>query len=349
MAMDFDMYWNPYILLPYQRNFMFVNSTRKDGKTYGTQYMFIDRFLKKGEQFVQVLRTDQEIKSGEFEASFEKVCIQQFPDYSFLFKGNEMWLAEPSEKDETKLKPVAIMGFALPLSQAVKKKKMSFPRVKWMYMDEYMLEPEDVHQYVGGWKEPDKLLSLYHTVDAEEDRVKIFLLGNNTSFYNPYHLHPAFKIPWTEPGKIWKSDNVLFQHYVPSDKLARKKEESKFLNMIKGTEYGEYALEGTYIGDSEEFIAKRPQKSQFVFKIKLDNSVYGIWGFNQKAYVSNKVIDSSKLVFAMSKKDLTEETIYIYKQNKLIKWMLAEMLHARVFYEDQEIKAKVKPQLERLI
>lgn len=347
MSVNFDMYWNPYKLLPYQRNFMFINSTRKDGKTYGTQYMFMDKFFKNGDEFVQILRTDAEIKNGAFEASFQKVCYEQFPDYEFLFKGNEMWLAERTTQD--KLKPVKIMGYALALSQAVKAKKMSFPRVKWAYMDEYMLEPEDSSQYVGGWKEPDKLLSLYHTIDAEEDRVKIFLLGNNTSFYNPYHLHPAFKIPYTEPGKIWKSKNVLFQHYVPSQKLQEKKSQSKFLDMIQGTEYGEYALEGKYIGDSEEFIAKRPSKSQYIFKVKLDDKLYGIWGSQGKTYVSTKHINSNNLIFAMSKKDLSEETIYRYRQNKLIRWTLNQMLHGKVFYENQEIKARVKPELEKLI
>lgn len=345
--MDFDMYWNPYKLLPYQRNFMFVNSTRKDGKTYGTQYMVIDKFLKKGQQFVAIYRTDKEIKEGEFEASFQKVSFEQFPQYHFTFKSNQMWLTELDENEKTKW--IDIMGYALPLSQTVKKKKMSFPRVHWAYMDEYMLEPEDTHQYVGGWKEPDKLLNLYHTIDAEEDRVKIFLLGNNTSFYNPYHLHPAFRIPWTQPGTIWKSDNVLFQHYIPSQQLAEKKSKSKFLNMIKDTEYGSYALQGVYIGDSDEFIAKRPQKSQFVFTIKLDNANYGIWGCDASVFVSDKTIVTSPLVFAFTKSDLSEETIYRYKQNKLIKWLLAKMLHCRVFYETQEIKARVKPELEKLI
>lgn len=345
--MDFDTYWNPYELLPYQRNFMFVNSTRKDGKTYGTQYHFIKRYLKFNEQFVMITRTDGEIKNGVFREAFQKILYEQFPDLTVEFKGNKMYKTESTDKGKFIITDT--IGYALALKQTVKRKKESYPRVKWAYMDEYMLEPQDTWQYVNGWKEPDALLNLYHTIDAEEDRVKIFLLGNNTSFYNPYHLHPAFNIPPTKPGKIWTSENVLFQHYVPSQKLREKKSQSKFLRMIDGTQYGNYALQGQYIGDNEEFIATRPNRAQFIFIIKLNDEKYGVWGDNNKCYISNKMIDNCPTIIALSKSDISEDANYKHRQNKLTKFMLDRLLKSAVYYENQTIKAKVKPELEKLI
>lgn len=337
---DLENYWNPQKLLPYQRHFIFVNSIRGCGKTYSLQWLLLKKAIKQKRQFMFLVRTQDEINNNAFQNSFEKVCAVEYPEEDFVWSKDKLNIRE-GETQRT-------LGYARALSAAVKIKKESFPFVYYAMLDEYMLEPKDQDKYVKGWHEPDALLSIYDTIDRDEDRLYVFLLGNNTSFYNPYHMHKAFQIPETKEGEIWMSDNVLFQFYKPSEFLLQKKKRSKFRSMIEGTQYANYANEGIYIGDSPDFILKKTKNANYVMKVLADGISYGVWVENKKVIISKKYIESYGIEIALTKSDI-KEGVTFGRQDYLIKWLTDRLRKSRVYYESQEIKVRVKPILEKYI
>lgn len=346
-------YWNINEILPYQRCFNFINGERSIGKTYTTLKFIINKCTQKDNEFIYIVRTQDEKKRGILEQSVKKVCLNEFKDKNFEFTTEDM--TERKEVQDTDGKTFEFrktVGYCIALSEAVKIKKRSFPKVKYMIFDEYMLEGKQSNQYVNGWKEPDLLLSIYHTVDREEDRVIIFLLGNNTSFWNPYHLHNAFRIPNIERGKIWTSENVLFQWAVSSQELMTQKSKSKFLRMIDDTQYGVYAKHGNYIDDNYNFVEEMTVNCKYIMTLHFDGFNYGVYYYSKGGivYVHDKVDPVCQFQYALSLDDHSENTILTRNKNiALLKWLGDNFKNGNVRYTNMEIKTHVEKGIMMLV
>lgn len=343
-------YWNIKAILPYQRCFNLINGERSIGKSYTVEGFFLERALQKGEEFIYLVRTQDEKKKGVFEKAFSKVIAQEFPKDNIETTTEEMELKiedENGDPVETKT-----LGYCLALSEAVKIKKRSFPNVKWLMFDEYMLEEKQSSGYVNGWNEPDLFLSIYHTIDREQDKVICFLLGNNTSFYNPYHMHEAFNIPYVSKGDIWYSENVLFQWATGSDELQEDKAKCKFLKMIDKTDYGRYAKYGDYVDDNINFIGKRTEKSKHLFVIEFEGVSYGVW---QDLKLGLVFIDSvydknTNLRYALTVGDHKENTLLTRsKSNNLLLWLAKNFKLGNVRFTDMKVKVKAEQAIKLIL
>lgn len=337
------MYLNVKKLLPYQRNFIFVNGERSIGKTYSTLKFIISSCIKNSTEFVYIVRTQSEKKEGIFKQALQKVLINEFKTLKTDINNDDFYI----ENKEVKIQ----LGYCLALSEAPKIKLRSFPKVKYIIFDEYTLEEKQQRSYINGFKEPDLLLSIYHTIDREEDRVICFMLGNNTSFYNPYHLHPAFNIPPTKRNRIWCSKNVLFYWATSDDELKEKKSNCKFLEMINNTDYGKYAKDGEYIEDNYSFIDKNISGNYYC-TILYNNESFGIVANNKKGlcYVTNKIDPYKKIVFALTKDDHTENTMLTKgKKNTLLKWIIEQYKLGNIRFVNMEIKTKFESAIKLIL
>lgn len=334
-----ESYWDIHEILRYQRNFMLINSERSIGKTYTTQKWVLERCLKTGRQFAFIVRTQDEKKKGAFKQAFEKVERNEFPNKEF------QWDVETLSIEGEQI------GWCFALSESQKLKKRSFPAVDWFIFDEYMLEAGSAASYVKGFKEPDLFLSIYHTVDRDEDRVKVFMLGNNTTFYNPYHLHPAFNVQQVKRGEIWKSANVLYQWAEATPWVKAKKGKSKFGRMIEGSEYGAFANQGEYIEDEECFIAVHDGKANYSFTMKVNGLDFGVYVDLTKGlmYVSEKVDPSCPLTYALTLEDQTENVLVTKVQSVHIKRFTKAVRLGLLRYESMLIKKMCEKAIAKLL
>lgn len=325
------IHWDPRHLLPYQRNFNFIASTRNIGKTFGTQIFCMKDSIEKENEFVYLVRyksTEKDV--GAMEKAFEKVCDMKFPEYEFNWTNEEVTLEGQT------------IGHCIALTEAEACKKKSFPKVKNIIFDEYILDTTDKRRYVGGMNEPEALLKIYHSIDREEDRVRCFLLGNTIEFYNPYHVYPAFNIPLVKPGKIWYSENVLFEYALPSDKLQHQREGSKFLRMISGTKYGNYAKDSYFEDSTNAFIEKRSKAAKHMFVIQYKGQNFGIWQDLDKGvlFVDNVFDLSCGIVYALTLEDHTENTLLT--KNKtcvLLRYLADNFQRGTVRFTSQKVRA----------
>lgn len=338
-----NKYWNINQILPYQRCFNLINGERSIGKTYTCEKFCLDRALTKGQEFVYLVRTQDEKKKGVMEKGFAKVIAQEFPKSHIETTTEEMVQVIEDEKGDVIEKNV--LGYCLALSEAVKIKKRSFPNVKWLIFDEYMLEEKQSSGYVNGWNEPDLFLSIYHTIDRERDKVVCFLLGNNTSFYNPYHMHPAFNVAPINRGEIWYSENVLFQWASSTDELKHEKSRCKFLKMIDNTDYGKYAKHGDYVDDNIEFIENRSPWAYHYFAIEYENNRYGVWCDNKsgKVFIDNKSDPDCRIVYALTLNDHNENTMLTRTKNvALLQWLAKNFKLGNVRFTSMIVKVKAE-------
>lgn len=343
-------YWNIKKILPYQRCFNLINGERSIGKSYTVEGFFLERALKKGEEFVYLVRTQDEKKKGVFEKAFSKVIAQEFANTSIETTTEEMVLKIEDENGD-KIEEQTL-GYCLALSEAVKIKKRSFPNVKWLLFDEYMLEEKQSSGYVNGWSEPDLFLSIYHTIDRERDKVICFLLGNNTSFYNPYHMHPAFNIPNVNKGEIWYSENVLFQWAVSTEEMKEDKAKCKFLKMIDKTEYGKYAKYGNYVDDNVNFLGERTAKAKHVFAIEYEGATFGVWQDSKLGliFIDEKYDLSCALKYALTINDHKENTMLTRnKNNNLLMWLGKNFKLGNVRFVNMRVKVRAEQAIKLIL
>jgi hypothetical protein len=333
------LYWNINEILSYQRNFNFINGPRSIGKTYTTLKHIIDNSIKRNKEFAYIVRTQDEKKNYILKKACDKVIHNEFSSYDFKFTHDKILIND------------TIIGLCIALSEAVKIKKEGFPNIYNIIFDEYTLEEKYSFQYINGWDEPELFLSIYHTIDRDEDRVKCFLLGNNTSFYNPYHLHPAFNIPFVPKGKIWCSENVLFQNALIPQNVKEIKSKSKFSKMISNTNYGDFANEGTFYDTHNNFIQKLSNRSKCIGIIIIDKVKYGIW-FD---YTKNIIIISNKYdgyiteVYALTTNDMTYNSLLASKDFSLILFLSKYLRKSNVYYENKTVREKTIRKLIKLI
>ena len=343
-------YWNIKQYLPYQRCFNLINSERSIGKTYTTQGFFLERAIQKGEEFVYIVRTQDERNDGIFEKAFQKVVEKEFPDYEFKFTKNECFLViEDEEHDVTYDKS---LGYCIALSEATKKKKINYPNVKWLMFDEYIVDEKEKSAYVNGWNEPDLLLKIYHTIDRERDFVVCFLLANNITFYNPYHMHPAFNIPHVEKDKLWKNENVLFHWVSASLQLKQEKAKCKFLRMIEKTEYGMYASAGEYVNDNNNFIMERTPGARYIFTIEYGGERYGVYQDSKVglAFVDSKVDPTCRLVYALTVGDHNENTLLTRnRNNNLLMWLGTNFKRGNVRFTSMPVKVRAEEAIKLIL
>lgn len=327
-------YWDIKKILPYQRNFNFINGVRSIGKTYGTMKYFLSESIKKGKEFVYIVRTQHALKGGAFEAAFRKVIQEQFNEYDISFSNNICtWKIDDENRQ--------ILGYCLAISDYVAIKRRSFPNVRYIMFDEYMLEGAETRRYIQGWKEPDLFLSIYHSIDRERDAVICFLLGNTTTFFNPYHMHKAFNIPSVKPGEIWYSENVLFQWAIPSEPLREEKAHSRFGKMIEGTRYGDYANMGVYVDDNFNFIEPRTRTAKHYFTFVYNGNTFGVWADmkNGKLYIDFKYDPSCLLNYALTTEDHRENTLISKGNYSMLKWLAKNYKLGNVRYVNMQVKA----------
>lgn len=335
-----EEYWNIHEILRYQRNFMLINSERSIGKTYTTQKWVIEKCLKEKRQFAYIVRTKDQKKKGVFQQAFEKVEKNEF-------KGKEF-----SWDTETLTIDGELVGWCFALSESQQLKQRSFPNVDYFIFDEYIIEKDSSSSYVKGMAEPTLLLSIYDTVDRREDRVKVFMLANNATFYNPYHLNPAFPVANIELGKIWKNENVLYQRPIATEWVRRKNTGTKFARMVDSTDYGRFATRGEFIEDEETFIAKHEGTARYSFTIRVGGINFGIWtdmNVTGLMYVSEKVDPSCPIIYALTLDDQSENTLVTKVKSAHINRFTQAVKQGVVRYESMLIKKMCEKAIAKLI
>lgn len=320
MSDENNIYWDYNKTMTYNALFNFIIGNRGGGKTYGAKKFAINRFLKKGEQFMYVRRYKEELKKKK---QFFNDIAQEFPEHEFKVDNFEAIIDKETA------------GYFMPLSTSKIEKSVSFPEVTTIIYDEFILDKGTYH-YLRD--EVTHFLDLFETVARNRDNVRVLFLSNAITVTNPYFLY--FNIHMPKAGKFFNFDkkrNILVE-LVQNEKFIEMKKNTRFGQLIAGTEYGNYAIENTFLRDDDSFVEKKTGRCAFMLGYSYKGKKYGIWKSldTAKIYVS---YDTQEVQFALTLKDMSVDRVLFTKLSKTPFWFMERAFKvAELYFEDINIK-----------
>lgn len=273
MALD-KFYFTPDLIFSYQALLNYVVGMRSCGKTYGSKAWALNRFIKKGEQFVYLRRYHEELKDAP--TFFDDIASDD------RFIGHELKVRGRTFYCDGK-----ICGWARELSKSQSKKSTPMPKVSTIIFDEFIIEEGNIYYLQN---EVEKLLSFMHTVFRNRPGCRVICLANSIKWNNPHFAYWKF-YPRDEKSYIErkKKGTVLLQVYDNED-FRNAQKENAFYTLIEGTRYADMAINNRFKDVNDDFIAKKPPDAWLEFNISWRGSRYGVW-INREAskfYVSRK-------------------------------------------------------------
>ena len=277
-------YYNFDRALSYNALLNFILTTRGLGKTYGAKKLVINRFLKKKEKFIYLRRYKDELST--IETFFDDISKdEQFKNVEFKIRGKDFYINNEH------------CGKAMILSISQRYKSSPFPDYTTIIFDEFIINTTNI-RYLKN--EPWHFLEFFSTVARKRNNVRAILLANNISLINPYFQYFNC-IPKSGNRFTLAKDGEILVDICKDEEFNEEMYKTKFGKLIKGTTYGNYAIENESLLDNNEFInKKRANDSCFMFSILHNNIELGFWiSYNdEKIHVSK---DIQKLSFTILK------------------------------------------------
>ncbi len=265
-------YYNFDKLYSYNGTFNFLVGGRGLGKTYGAKVKAIKAGMEKGHEFIYLRRYKEELKTAK--QTFFADIGDEFPDYDFRAESHYAQYAHINTRDEKK-RPWITIGYFISLSTAQSQKSVSFPKVKTIIYDEFIIEKGMV-QYLPN--EAEALVNFYSTVDRNKDKTKVFFLANSVSIENPYFLkyniEPKADQEWM---KLYKGFIVC--HFADSAEFKAGVYKTKFGQFIAESDpdYAEYAVGNSFKDNHDNLLAKKLPNAGYVYSLETKSGTFSVW------------------------------------------------------------------------
>lgn len=315
------MFYNPHKLLTYNALFNFIIGNRGAGKTYGFKRWAIKDFLKTGAQFIYLRRYKTEF--DDFKNFFADIS-EEFPDVTFEVKGKLLLINGQ------------VAGYGVALSTAMTKKSVSYHLVNKIGFDEFVIDSKIIH-YMSN--EVTQFLEFFETVDRMRDKTRVMFISNAVSIVNPYFLFWNIK---PKQNKQFSRYGHILIEFVKDQEFIDAKYKTRFGQLIKGTKYGDYAVENVYLKDNNNFVGKKTGNARYEFSIVYQEHTYGFWTDYRegRCYVSNDYDPSSLLQFALTDSEHKPNMMLIKSASKshLLSGAIKAYEGGWLWFEDMQIK-----------
>lgn len=220
------------------------------------------------------------------------------------------------------------------LSLEHKKKSVSYPDVDMMVFDEF-IEMRKRRAYLPN--EPELLLDLMETVNRlriGRKEVQCFCLANKISFNNPHFLYWNIK-EFPQRFQRYKNGLIVVENYNNAEFLNAKKN-SRFGQLIEGTQYGDYAIDNKNLRDTTTFIAPKPDNSKCLCNIRIEDRIIGVWASQGLIYCSF-ANQPNKGTYAR-KSECREDEFPILKSMNPYRLLSQKRDLSRLYFDEQMVK-----------
>lgn len=290
------------------------------GKTFGLRLKCVERFIKKGELFCEICRTNEELKSvraGYFnklqEAGF-------FSEYVFKTEKNEGYIAMKPLDDE---KPQwQLICYFVALTNFQREKKRTFMRPKRFIFDEAVIDVKDrYHRYL-----PDEFLILANLLDSisrqqpdSDYNYYVYMLGNAVDLTCPYLRNLGInRIP--EFGYSFYKNKTVLLHYVEPWDAEDRRALTLVGRMLDGHEESRIIFDNEFQDTTGREIAKKSANAKYRFSFKWNKQTFAIWADSRRGiwYVNEKTPKDSSSIYTLTKRDSTVDYQMIDKSSPLL-------------------------------
>lgn len=323
------MWYDNQKILSHNCLYNFVLSNRGGGKTYRFKKWAINDFIKNDKEFIYLRRYKTEFK--DFDKFFDDIIKNnEYPDHEFKVDGLKCYI-------DGKL-----AGYGVALSTALTKKSTSYPNVNKIGFDEFVIDSKVIHylhnEVVAFLEFFETVTRMRHGVDIKDD-VRAFFMANTVSVVNPYflfwNLKPDMNRRFTKRGQI-------IVEIFKDEEFVKKKKETRFGQLIDGTDYGAYSIDNAFLKDNDTFVEKRHPNAKFQFSILYNNYEYGFWldHLNGLIHVSKDVDPYSKAKYVITGSDHKPNFILIRsaKKNGAVAMTLQAYEHGLIRFSDLTVK-----------
>ena len=127
-----------------------------------------------------------------------------------------------------------------------------------------------------------------------------------------------------------------------NEAFANQRLETPFGQLIKGTEYGNFALENKPLSDNLNFVEEKTPTAKFKYNFQYEDKFFGVWFDlrNSKIYISNKY-DPYGRTYTLTTNTHEPNKLYIQQMKQLnhIKKVKMAWGIGCLYFENQQIKA----------
>lgn len=265
----------------YNRKWNFIITPRGYGKTFGMRKACLNGFKKKGQMFLEIVRTKDEL-SPVASNYFAKVQAEgYFPEYEFEYIIKERTLYARDKRFED-AEPVPV-GYIVAMTEEQFLKKLTFARgdkVTRIILDEAIIEKKDrYHRYnVREWEIINGIIStVTRETPSKPSKAHVYLFGNAVDLTCPlFEPLGVDKVP-REFGYYLYGDNTLLHYAEP---VNREGFESETLTgqALAGTAEGAKLFGNVFTGtESKLHIAHKPKQAKFWKGYAYQGRVFGLW------------------------------------------------------------------------
>lgn len=337
------IYYDYQRVLSYNALMTYIIGERGVGKSYGAKEFVADRFINKGKQFVYLRRYKTELKEAMMKKGhpifFEQIVYNEDGTKNKKYENHKL-----TNKNDTMYIDDKLCGFAMPLSIANILKSSTYNNVDTIIFDEFIIDKGCYHYLQN---EVEQLLDVIETVGRLRD-IRIIFLGNAISITNPYFTYFNLSLPYNSDIVVSKKDNkgnpLIIVNYIKNLKYREVKKQSRFGQLIDGTEYGKYAIDNAFLRDSKSFIRKKSKTSKFYFILVINGKHYGVWCDYKDGlmFISNDYDPNCPVIFSINPDDHNENTLLIRcRTSPFFKSIVEHFRLARLCFENQQIKNNV--------
>lgn len=305
----------------YAKPFNFVVSPRRDGKSTAMILKAYKAYAQNKDCSIY-LRRDKNDITDIYIQSLAGVLAKFGKPHEFRYKKTgkdegfmKIYLGEETER------PFLVL-IALNQEKA-NFKSLFFPNVRYMVMDEFIIDVRQGEKYSDD--EAGKFKELYETCNREAERpIQCYFLGNPYSLWNPYFVEFGVdpqKLPVGkyQVGKTW----VAVRHVLNPALVEDIKKNNPLFDQFEGDAWAKYAIEGEAVNDSNVRLIDKPVDYAMETSIIVEGRFYAIWryvGFgypDPMYYVSREdKIGKRREIYAFDFKDLIAHSRLYSKEDK---------------------------------
>lgn len=307
----------------------FICGGRGLGKTYGIKEKAIAAAIKKGDMFILLRRYKDELRLSK--NTFFADIAHVFPDWDFKVEGIEAKMAPVLKEGESeKKRPWQTIGYFIPLSQAQAMKGVSFPKVKTIIFDEFLIEKGKV-QYI-----PDEavvFLNFFSTVDRYKDKTRAFFLANSVQIENPYFLY--FNIR-PKKGEEWikLANGDIICNFPDSTEFNNGVYQTRFGRLIKGSEYADYAVESTFSDNTSNLVEEKPSTARYIYSLETSNGVVSVWKDTPtRSFYIQESLPKQQIMFTLLPGKMAEGKTLLHNSDKLLQYLRTAYRQGRAKFD----------------
>lgn len=335
-----NIYWNIEKLISYNALLNFVIGERGVGKSYGAKEYVAKNFIKKGEQFVYLRRYKTELKQALLKSKLP-IFFDQIKN-SPILKNHEF-----TNNLETISIDNKVCGFAIPLSISNILKSSTYENVTTIIFDEFIIDKGCYHYLQN---EVIQLLDVIETIGRLRN-IRVIFLGNAISITNPYFTFFNLSLPYNSEYKTFKNGTIVV-NYIKNEKYREIKKQTKFGQLIDGTEYGKYSIDNEFLRDSKTFVKKKSKNCKFYFILVINGVNYGVWCDykESKIYISKDYDPNCPTKFTINNDYHNENTLLV--KTRTSPWFKSIIEHYRIgnlYFDNQIIKNNVMEYLVKYL